>query len=325
MEIRTCPVCDQKMTSTHYCKICRRFVRHPYIMKGDYYLNEQTARRMDNNNEQQRILQERPSVNHNRIPPASAGQSQWKPVMPPMPGGSGAKKLPASLLGIMILAVVLVLAFLGVAFENRYDSPSVSFDSIISGDDSEDYTDDFNLEDWVEDYEELDERDVKAAGIACTSCGHFHTTGEEMKEWLFELIVSEGFIVEDTDEYSYNERYSDDTTWFSSSIVYYLEGQKEDSYPLLAVDFDTATGALHEVDMILEDPGQLVEITESVLKYLIENDDFVPDLSAIKAIKTGLTEAFENDNNFVYETDDVYIYGYVFDSDYTVYISSEAY
>ena len=40
MAKRICPVCDQRMKSAHYCSVCRSFVRHPIIMKGDFYLNE---------------------------------------------------------------------------------------------------------------------------------------------------------------------------------------------------------------------------------------------------------------------------------------------
>lgn len=40
MAKRICPVCDQRMKSAHYCSVCRSFVRHPRIVKGDFYLNE---------------------------------------------------------------------------------------------------------------------------------------------------------------------------------------------------------------------------------------------------------------------------------------------
>ena len=37
---RICPICEQVMHSSHYCKYCRRWVRHPYIREVGYYLNE---------------------------------------------------------------------------------------------------------------------------------------------------------------------------------------------------------------------------------------------------------------------------------------------
>lgn len=40
MKKRICPVCDQEMQSSNYCRTCHRFVRKPYIRDINYYLNE---------------------------------------------------------------------------------------------------------------------------------------------------------------------------------------------------------------------------------------------------------------------------------------------
>ena len=37
---KICPICDQAMRSAHYCKNCRKWVRHPYVRDVGYYLNE---------------------------------------------------------------------------------------------------------------------------------------------------------------------------------------------------------------------------------------------------------------------------------------------
>jgi len=37
---RICPVCDQVMSSAHYCKNCRQFVKNPWVREVGYYLNE---------------------------------------------------------------------------------------------------------------------------------------------------------------------------------------------------------------------------------------------------------------------------------------------
>lgn len=37
---RICPICDQMMESSHYCRNCRAFVKNPYFRDTDYYLNE---------------------------------------------------------------------------------------------------------------------------------------------------------------------------------------------------------------------------------------------------------------------------------------------
>lgn len=37
---RICPICDHPMKGRYYCRECRSFVKHPYTMNVDYYLNE---------------------------------------------------------------------------------------------------------------------------------------------------------------------------------------------------------------------------------------------------------------------------------------------
>ncbi|GEM_PF-4256490 len=318
MEIRVCPVCDQKMSSAHYCKTCRRYVRHPFIRKVNYYLNEQGPRVSESSIEPQRNVPVQPMQNRNT--PISTGQNQWQPVKP---SGHDDKRVPIVLLAAVIIGIFFVAGFLAIAFELRRDHSSVSVESFIFGDDSAEYTDELGLEEMVEDYEELDADEVREAGAACSSYGHFHTTGYEMEDVLFELIAEEEFIIEERQEYSYNERYSDGTTWFSNGVYFYLESDTEEVYPMLGLDYDTATDALHEVDLILEDPEKIVEITEYVLNYLIDNDDFVPDPAAVEAIKTGLLESFENDEEFTYLIEDVGVYGYVYEGVYVVYIVSE--
>lgn len=37
---RVCPICDQVMTSAHYCRNCRSWVKNPWVQDVTYYLNE---------------------------------------------------------------------------------------------------------------------------------------------------------------------------------------------------------------------------------------------------------------------------------------------
>ncbi|MEG0813644.1 MAG: hypothetical protein RR225_04940 [Clostridium sp.] len=43
-----CPVCDKAMSTDHYCTFCRRWVKTPYVMNVDYYLNERHPARETN-------------------------------------------------------------------------------------------------------------------------------------------------------------------------------------------------------------------------------------------------------------------------------------
>lgn len=41
---RICPICDHVMKGSHYCDVCRRFVRHPNVVNVSYSLNEPRSR-----------------------------------------------------------------------------------------------------------------------------------------------------------------------------------------------------------------------------------------------------------------------------------------
>ena len=40
MKKKICPVCDHVMKGSHYCRVCRKWIRHPNVINADYYLNE---------------------------------------------------------------------------------------------------------------------------------------------------------------------------------------------------------------------------------------------------------------------------------------------
>lgn len=35
-----CPICDQTMKGKHYCRVCKTWIKHPYVREVTYYLNE---------------------------------------------------------------------------------------------------------------------------------------------------------------------------------------------------------------------------------------------------------------------------------------------
>lgn len=317
MQIRVCPVCDQKMTSAHYCKTCRRFVRHPYIRNTNYYINEQPPHSESNYIE---------TGQANRRATQNIGktsvQEQWRPVKQK----AGSSKAP--FVAFIALLIAVVAAMLGVGLYFRYEEVQENVWTTIIEEttefDPENFDlDDFGLEDLVEDYEELTDMEVVLAGEACNTCGHFQMTGQEMERMIVNLIKEGEYRVDSRDENSFNERYEDGGTWFSSSVTFYLEKEENHSYPLISIDSDTATGQLHEVDIGLADPAETVELTGKVLSYLAEKDDFVNDGTTVEMVLAGLKEAFDQDEDYRYQIGDVRISGYVFDNDYSVYISCE--
>lgn len=313
MQIRICPVCDQKMNSAHYCKTCRRFVRRPYIRNIDYYMNEQPP--------------------HTGQRPADAGQmsapvarnpwnpspgEQWRPVI--KRDGQGSR---AALVGFIILLAAVVMGMLWVGLAFRYEEAPEDVRTTVEEEITEFDPSDFGLDDWLEDYEDLTDEEVILAGVACNTCGHFQTTGQEMEDMLVQFMKEGEYRMDSRTEYSSNNRYDDGDTWFSSSVIYYLRTKKTDVYPMLSVDADTATGQLHEVDIVLENPAETVAMTRKVLAFLTEKGDFVKDEEALETMLAELMEAFEEEEDFSSQIGDVYIEGYVFENEYSVYISRE--
>lgn len=330
MKIRVCPVCDQKMASAHYCKTCRRFVRHPYIRNVNYYMNEQPPQA---NHNQEEFRQEHRLAPH--IPPSPplpgktyAGE-QWRPVG--QHGAPNGSKVPFVIFIILLFTVVLVMLGVGLFFRNDRLSEDVwsTVEDRTTAFEPDEWTpddynlDDFNLDEWVENFEELTNEEVILAGEACNTCGHFQTTGQEMDEMVVQFIKEEGYRVDSRTEYSRNERYGDGDTWFSSSVVYYLKTATPDTYPMVSVDADTATGQLHEVGIVLEEPEAVVEMSRKVLSFLAEMGEYENDEEVTESMLAELTDAFEWDDEFSMQTGGVDIYGYVFDGDYMVYISCE--
>lgn len=320
MQIRVCPVCDQKMASAHYCKTCHRFVRHPYIRNINYYMNEMPPRSESSYAESGQADKH---ITHSTWKTPNRGQ--WRPVQLKNAGGHSSK---APFVGFVVLLIAAVAAMLGLGLYFRYEEVPEHVWSTIAEEttefDPDDYNlDEFGLEDWVEDYEELTDEEVILAGVACNTCGHFQTTGREMEDMLVKFIDEGEYRVDSRDEFSFNDRYENGDTWFSSVVAYYLTSEKKDSYPVLSIDSDTATGQLHEVDIVLEDPAETVEMTGKVLSYLAEQGDFIYDEKDIETVLTGLLDAFEWDEEFSCQIEDVYIDGYVFEREYIVYISCE--
>ncbi|MBT9775686.1 hypothetical protein GPL15_04055 [Clostridium sp. MCC353] len=117
MKKRICPVCDHEMHSAHYCRICRSWVKEPYIREVRYYLNETHPK------------EETDCSYHNDSNPAPAGRgavpakvfpgtqkppgtfySSEKPAAPPptragerqQPGGEMEKRKPGSRLRLVL-------------------------------------------------------------------------------------------------------------------------------------------------------------------------------------------------------------------------------
>lgn len=91
MKKRICPICDQVMHSAHYCSACRSWVKEPYIMEVNYYLNEshpKTEAECSYHNDAETVPARRaaPLIGNQPVNTKTSGSaySSWKPVTPPV-------------------------------------------------------------------------------------------------------------------------------------------------------------------------------------------------------------------------------------------------
>ncbi len=173
---------------------------------------------------------------------------------------------------------------------------------------------------WSDTYTEFEDWEVREDGVACTMDGHFAISGENVADWMRELLGAYGLVIADESDYSYNVRYQDDDTWFATWRAYDLETEDEDRYPYVEINWDTATGELHSVEMMLETTGQYLSMTGDVLAYLKEE-------GAISAEEQELFDAAEwaevVDDRSEYEAVEgsFSIWGTAYGEDYSVMIS----
>lgn len=91
MKKRICPICDQVMHSAHYCSACRTWIKEPYIMEVNYYLNEshskaETDCSYHNDSELVPARRAAPLTGNQPVKTKSSGSaySSWKPVTSPV-------------------------------------------------------------------------------------------------------------------------------------------------------------------------------------------------------------------------------------------------
>ena len=126
-------------------------------------------------------------------------------------------------------------------------------------------------ETWDADYIELDADEVIAAGVECSREYHFAVSGTAMEQPLAEILNRHGLDMTGSNTYSYNEQYDNGDTWYVTWTVYDLNDGENGAYQYAELDYDTATEALHQIDITLEDPQVLGDVSGEVLEMLEES------------------------------------------------------
>lgn len=330
---KICPICDQVMKLPHYCPNCRSWVREPYVREVTYYLNERHPEQEsfcsyhDDAYSQAGTVQNRPSQNRmqqNRFP-----QEYSVPNRPPLELDNNSRRDRKSSSSLAVTAIIMILAIafqacgaLGTSYKAVTNRTESLIDNTQYDVDLGTYTGDFH-EEWGDEYQELTDAEVRAAGEACSSVAHFDISGPELVSPVMWILEEEGLEVSGTNTYSYNEVYDDGTTWYGTWTSLDLRDGGMGGYQYVELDYDTATGALHQIDITLEDKTILAEVTAEILELLGERDALPKGSECAERVREELIEAAEREEGYQLEQGSLRVEGIAYDSCYCVTIMKD--
>lgn len=301
---RICPICDQIMSSAHYCSTCRRVVKDPWIRDVSYYLNERHPEDEANcsyhNHDVELdtsrdnvwdVITAKQNIQKRMADRAeqreAGGQAVWSlpgaltdikrkkfQVKPNVPFKEQVekKKLSPAKLALIIFVIFMVFQILTAVLAVLGSGLSALLGYRYSAKDPE-----IDLGEYIEGLVEgdggsvktLEEADVMAAGKACSAYKHFSVKGEDLQDEIETILKKNGYQIESQREFSYNEQYDDDETFFERVRTYDLETEKgKNTYQYLEINSDTATDDLHEINMFLADLKKSEAMTGDVRTLL---------------------------------------------------------
>lgn len=176
-------------------------------------------------------------------------------------------------------------------------------------------------EETEEYYQELNDDEVLDRGEDCNGRGHFAIKGESFEAQVQRILREAGYRIIRQDTYSYNEVQQDGVTWFATWTTIEVEGHGESGYQYVELDSDTGTGKLHEINLSLDDPDRLAEVTGAILKALAQEGEFSDDTERITWMATELSGALVRGEDYYLLEGPVQIEGISYEESYSVYIS----
>ncbi len=267
---KICPICEQTMKLSHYCKNCRQFVKTPYVRDVTYYLNERHPEGEKHCEYHRTYEGEKSPAPYVR--PAPSVPANFRPEKRKRAaGGTGGRKTVYAVIGAMVLIQII-------------GSAKIVIDKIDSfGNDTE--TDEFRT---------MSDDEVQSAGVACNSNGHYSIEGICMAEEIERIIKETRYNIDDMSIFSFNyesEEY-DDGPWtsYGTTILYDIslsEKVQENIFSeSVTVDYDTATGQLHEVSFSMTEPGSAALLAEKILDFLQEQGE-IPEKEDYGSVMAG--------------------------------------
>lgn len=238
---------------------------------------------------------------------ADQGRTSWPNVS--LPGGGGQRKqdgrgrskgLNLALIVILAVYIAFKLVWAGARVGGSFldfgwrDSGNWSYETAIAN---------------PVDYQVMDEEAVIASGEPCSARDHFAVQGELLLEPLEGILESRGFDVEEIYTYTSNTLEDDGETWFETVTTIELGG---DGYQYVEINYDTATGELHEVYVSMADGEAAAAVMTAALSCMADAGAVSLDAEDTAALQEELDHAVEAEGYqyMVYGNAAVQVYGH---------------
>lgn len=355
MTQRICPICDQVMRSRHYCKVCKSWVKHPYVRDVTYYLNERhpaseadcsyhnreeytEARQSGGNHaspwiprqaesqeaaarqkaaaENARRISEAHSRNAMSPQAAAASKTVTSSRTATAPRTAKSSKNTGIIVTIVVMFIIIRLISGVFAFFQSWDfkpSRSPEYDVDMGGFYGEE-------DSWNSGYKELEDDEVIAAGVRCNGAGHFDIIGQDAKTLICALFDDYGLPVEEKSVYSYNEEYDDGATWFATWVTYELQTEDGSGEQFMELDYDTATGELHQIDLVMEEPEQLKTAVKDILNLMSSHSAILPEENCAEDVEAELVQTLQSGGTYEIQMGSVWVESYYDGDNYAAHI-----
>ncbi len=295
---KICPVCDLPVNELNYCPRCRRVVLRPVVRDVNYYLNERhPAFHTDHQplHEEKRLNRSVPGPVQSGSQPSArpaAPSANHRTALPSKPNGREKSwtRFILSMTGIIISCVTLST----VSGIFKMGTRIMNSETAVQYDDS--------------GYAELDEEDVIAAGEHCSGYNHFPADGKQITDSMEQFLngTDYGYTVVSGDVYSDNYEFEDE----DGSISYYetiesftFEDGAADQpdfndesyvYQYMDINYDTATGELHDYITSLKNQEASLAYLEQFLTLTEAAAGIAPEVSSVPGImeqaKAGISQ-----------------------------------
>ena len=213
---------------------------------------------------------------------------------------------------IVVVAVIIVLLIaVGTTFMGRlYGVIEQNMsDGILSGEYGS------GIEEWSdENYRELEDEEVKAAGVHCNTYYHFLVKEEAIAPAVSDAILSAGYKIASETTYSYNDATlegDEEWTYYSTSHTIYVAGDgmtiRDDLSQWVELDSDTATGEIHSYNSQLGDKTKSLMIMTEFVKGIESSYGIGSEKSCVPEVTRDMQTGLDETGSYSYESDLLYI------------------